>query len=77
MKALFSLAVVLAVAAPSLRADAPPLRDASHESVRNEVETAIGKGLAWLKAQQQPDGSFRNPLVPAAAPEHPALTALP
>src|SRR4030095_15021114 len=30
-----------------------------------------------LKAQQQPDGSFRNPLVPDAETEHPALTALP
>ncbi len=78
MKTALALTLVLVLAAPSLlAADAPPLRDASHESIRNEVETAIGKGLAWLKAQQQADGSFRNPLVPAAEPDHPALTALP
>ncbi len=58
-------------------AEAPPLRNAGNESVRNEVETAISKGLAYLKAQQHSDGSFRNPRIPAAEPEHPALTALP
>ncbi|MGB8169758.1 MAG: prenyltransferase/squalene oxidase repeat-containing protein [Chthoniobacteraceae bacterium] len=69
---------LLALFAPALfAADAPPLRNSGNESVRNEVETAISKGLAYLKAQQQPDGTFRNPLIPAAEPEHPALTALP
>ena len=72
------LPLVLALAALPLRAaEPPPLRQAGNESVRNEVATAISKGLAYLQAQQQADGSFRNPLIPAAAPEHPALTALP
>ena len=78
MKPASFFLLTLALLVPALRAaDAPPLRNAGNESVRNEVETAISKGLAYLKAQQQPDGSFRNPLIPAAEPEHPALTALP
>jgi squalene-hopene/tetraprenyl-beta-curcumene cyclase len=78
MKAVLTTFLALALFTPALRAaDAPPLRNAGNESVRNEVETAISKGLAYLKAQQQADGSFRNPLTPAAEPEHPALTALP
>ncbi len=71
-------AFLLALLTTTLHAaEPPPLRDAGNESVRNEVATAISKGLAWLKAQQQDDGSFRNPLIPTAEPEHPALTALP
>lgn len=78
MKTISSLLAAAALATPALHAaDAPPLRKTGNESLRNEVETAIGKGLAWLKAQQQPDGSFRNPAAPAAEPEHPALSALP
>src|SRR5258708_3295077 len=78
MKTTSAFLLALALIATVLRAaDAPPLRNAGNESVRNEVETAISKGLAYLKAQQQPDGSFRNPLIPGAEPEHPALTALP
>lgn len=78
MKSVFSLTFALTLCGPLLQAaEAPPLRDPAHESIRNEVETAISKGMAWLRAQQQPDGSFRDPLVPAAEPEHPALTALP
>jgi squalene-hopene/tetraprenyl-beta-curcumene cyclase len=78
MKFLSPFLLSLVFIVPALRAaEAPPLRKAGNESVRNEVETAISKGLAYLKAQQQPDGSFRNPLIPAAEPEHPALTALP
>ena len=33
--------------------------------------------FAHIHPTQQPDGSFLNPLVPAAEPEHPSLTALP
>ena len=69
----FFLALALSVHA----AEPPPLRQPGNESVRNEVASAISKGLAYLRAQQQPDGSFRNPLTPAAETEHPALTALP
>jgi squalene-hopene/tetraprenyl-beta-curcumene cyclase len=39
-------------------------------SVRNEVEIAIGKGLAWLKDHQNADGSW-------SLNDYPALTALP
>jgi squalene-hopene/tetraprenyl-beta-curcumene cyclase len=78
MKTLLPILTAVALATPCLHAaDGPPLRKAGNESLRNEVETSISKGLAWLKAQQQPDGTFRNPLAPAAEPEHPALTALP
>jgi len=78
MKTPLIFLAAVALAAPALRAaDGPPLRKSGNESLRNEVETAIGKGLTWLKAQQQPDGSFRNPLVPNAETEHPALSALP
>jgi squalene-hopene/tetraprenyl-beta-curcumene cyclase len=77
MKAALPLLLALSLAAPLRAADAPPLRNAGNESVRNEVETAIAKGLAYLKAQQQPDGTFKNPLIPAAEVDHPALTALP
>ena len=77
MKAALPLLLALSLAVPLRAADAPPLRNAGNESVRNEVETAIAKGLAYLKAQQQPDGTFKNPLIPAAEPEHPALSALP
>ena len=78
MKTPLTFLLSLALLTPALRAaEPPPLRHVGNESVRNEVATAIGKGLAYLKAQQQSDGSFRNPLTPAAEPEHPALTALP
>ena len=64
-------------AAHSIFAAEPIPRDEANVSVRNEVLTAIGKGLAWLRQQQQPDGSFANPAAPASSAEHPALTALP
>lgn len=50
-------------------ADAPVARDHASESLRHEVQAAIDKGLAYLKSQQKPDGSWSNP-------EHPALTAM-
>jgi squalene-hopene/tetraprenyl-beta-curcumene cyclase len=61
----------------TLFAAEPPPRDDANLSVRNEVLTAISKGLAWLQKQQQPNGSLANPLNPAPSAEHPALTALP
>ncbi|MEK0446244.1 MAG: hypothetical protein RLZZ399_1565 [Verrucomicrobiota bacterium] len=39
-------------------------------SFRNEVQLAISRGLAYLKAQQKPEGYW-------SLDEHPALTALP
>jgi squalene-hopene/tetraprenyl-beta-curcumene cyclase len=71
------LLLILAFALPLGAAEPPPLRNAANESVRNEVAGAIAKGLAFLAARQQADGSFHNPLTPVAEPEHPALTALP
>ncbi len=44
---------------------------------RAEITAAIAKGLAYLRAQQQPDGSFANPENKASAKDHPALSALP
>ncbi|MBI5742036.1 MAG: terpene cyclase/mutase family protein [Nitrospirae bacterium] len=38
-------------------------------SLKNEVESAIGKGLTWLAARQNPEGWWSQQ-------EHPALTAL-
>ncbi len=69
-------ALLLALSLSVHAEDAPPLRNPANESVRHEVYAAIIKGLAYLEVLQQEDGSFRNPLIPAAAPEHPALTAL-
>ncbi len=62
--------------APAVQAELLP-RDEANVSLRNEVLTAISKGLAWLKQQQQPNGMLANPLSPATSAEHPALTALP
>jgi squalene-hopene/tetraprenyl-beta-curcumene cyclase len=39
-------------------------------SLRNEVQIAIDKGLAWLQKSQNADGSW-------SLPDYPALTALP
>jgi len=43
--------------------------NAANESLRNEVQHAIDKGLAYLKAQQTPGGFWDMPI-------HPALTGL-
>jgi len=40
------------------------------ESFKNEVQRAIDRGLAWLKANQNTNGWW-------STPDHPALTALP
>jgi squalene-hopene/tetraprenyl-beta-curcumene cyclase len=70
--AALALATLLSTAAAE-----PIPRKPENVSIRNEVQLAIDRGLAWLKAQQQPDGSFANPANTAASAEHPALTALP
>jgi len=46
---------------PAIRAD---------ESFKNELQRAIDRGLAWLKANQNSNGWW-------STPDHPALTALP
>ena len=66
---------VLAAAlfAPALFAAEDPIpRDGQKLSLRNEIQLAIDKGLAFLKTQQKDDGSWSD-----ADPNHPALTALP
>lgn len=63
----FALATVLTVSA--VAQDGPILKDQKNLSLRNEVQLAIDRGLAFLKSQQKEDGSWSNA-------EHPALTAL-
>jgi squalene-hopene/tetraprenyl-beta-curcumene cyclase len=62
--ALSLLLVSCGVAAEPL-----PKKD-SNLSFRNEVKIALDKGLAWLKARQNEDGSW-------STTDHPALSALP
>lgn len=64
------LLATLALATTTLAQDRAALNDPKNLSLRNEVQTAIDRGLAYLKAQQKPDGSWSNA-------EHPALTAMP
>ncbi len=52
------------------RAEEPIARNPENVSLRNEVQVAIDKGLAFLKTQQKPEGWWANE-------EYPALTALP
>jgi squalene-hopene/tetraprenyl-beta-curcumene cyclase len=61
-------AVSLLVISAGLAAEPLPGKD-SNLSFRNEVKIALDKGLAWLKARQNEDGSW-------STPDHPALTAL-
>ncbi len=71
MKSLILQITALAIASTVTLAAEPRLaRKHANESLQQEVQLAIDKGLTYLKAQQQPDGSWSNP-------EHPALTAMP
>ncbi len=62
---------LLLAASPLARCDEAKLlpRDPRNLSLRNEVAHAIGKGLEFLKAKQNPAGYW-------SAQEYPALTAL-
>ena len=66
-----SIAIVITAAliVGAAAQDGPILKDQKNLSLRNEVQLAIDRGLAFLKSQQKEDGSWSNP-------EHPALTAL-
>ena len=71
MNSTLRLASALAALITTGFAASEPLpRKDENLSFRNEVKTAIDKGLAWLKAQQKEDGSW-------STTDHPALTALP
>ena len=73
MKRLHFLVIsVLALGSLCARAADEPLpRDEKNLSFRNEVRDSLERGLAWLRAQQNPDGSFGKDTL------HPALSALP
>jgi squalene-hopene/tetraprenyl-beta-curcumene cyclase len=70
MKNYLALFVLLfSPVAPILAADPLPRKN-ENVSFRNEIQIALEKGLAWLKAHQNDDGSW-------STSDHPALTALP
>jgi squalene-hopene/tetraprenyl-beta-curcumene cyclase len=52
-------------------AEEPLAQDEKNVSFRNEIRAAMERGMEWLKAQQNPDGSFGSDTT------HPALSALP
>jgi squalene-hopene/tetraprenyl-beta-curcumene cyclase len=71
MKAVVILGAMLALAWPvAMRGQDTIPRNEADLSVRNEAGIAIEKGLAWLKAHQNADGSW-------SLNDYPALTALP
>lgn len=65
---LLSLLSILALSQTLSAADLSVKTD--NTSLRNEVQIAIDKGLAWLQKNQSADGSW-------SLPDYPALTALP
>src|SRR5687768_2092352 len=69
MKTFFAVLALLVSPAASLLAADPLPRSEDNVSFRNEIQIALEKGLAWLKGQQNPDGSW-------STADHPALTAL-
>ncbi len=75
MKRRTFLTATIAAAAFSLAsvhaADEPLPRDEKNLSFRNEIRDTLGRGLVWLRAQQNTDGSFGKDT------QHPALSALP
>lgn len=77
MKRSLALLTVALLGANFAQAADPIARSQASASLRNEIQLAIDKGVAWLKSTQQPDGSFANPESAQNAADHPALTALP
>lgn len=65
-----TLSALFALTAAAFAQDGSIAQDAKNLSLKNEVQTSIDRGLAFLKSQQKPDGSWSNA-------EHPALTAMP
>jgi len=68
---LITTASLLGAAAWTPAANEPLPKDEKNLSFRNEVRDSLERGLAWLRAQQNPDGSFGKDTL------HPALSALP
>ena len=66
---IFLLAAVTALAIPSFAAEKVVAASQSDISLKNELENAIGKGLSWMAARQNPAGHWSQA-------EHPALTGL-
>ena len=77
MKRTLALLAAATIFTPTLPAQETIARSQAGASLRNEIQLAIDKGLAWLKTTQQPDGSFANPESAQNSQDHPALTALP
>ena len=67
----FLLTATLACFANLHAAEEPLPRDEKNLSFRNELRDPITRGLAWLRTQQNEDGSFGKDVA------HPALSALP
>ena len=66
-----SISLALGTAAWTRAADEPLPKDGKNLSFRNEIKDSLDRGLAWLRTQQNADGSFGKDTV------HPALSALP
>ena len=68
---LATATLALTAAAWTRAANEPLPRDEKNLSFRNEVRDSLDRSLAWLRAQQNADGSFGKDTL------HPALSALP
>ena len=66
-----SISLALGAAAWTRAANEPLPKDGKNLSFRNEIKDSLDRGLAWLRTQQNADGSFGKDTV------HPALSALP
>ncbi len=67
----FLLTATLACITQLHAAEEPVPKDGKNLSFRNELRDPTTRGLSWLKAQQNEDGSFGKDTL------HPALSALP
>ena len=69
---LFTAAATLVACSPILSAaDEPLVKDDKNLSFRNEIRDVMNRGISYVAAQQNPDGSFGKDVA------HPALSALP
>lgn len=69
---LYAATALIAACTPVVHAVNEPLpKDDKNLSFRNEVRDVMNRGISWVAAQQNPDGSFGKDVA------HPALSALP